>query len=268
MYQIGEFSRITKLPVKTLRFYHEQGLLVPAHVDPQNGYRFYNDENLARARVIKQLRAFDFSLNEVGKILEFDADEETFLEKLVEQKEVLQQEVERLTNVSNTIDRIILSETNARKKMAESKFEIEEKQVDSVLICGIRIKGEYSECGKAFSTLGRKFGRHVRGEAMLLHYDTDYKEEDADFEACMPIVKGESTDEIDVRMLTGGRCVSLLHQGAFDSLGRSYELMTKYINEKQYQVKCPLREIYIKGPGMIFKGNPQNYVTELQMMIE
>lgn len=268
MYQIGEFSKITNLPVKTLRFYHEQGLLVPAHVDPQNGYRFYDEENLARARVIKQLREFDFSLNEVAKILKFDANEDTFLEKLVEQKEVLQQEVDRLTNINKTIDRIILSESKARKKMAESKFEIEEKQVDNVLICGIRMKGKYSECGKAFSTLGRKFGRHICGEAMLLHYDSEYKEEDADFEACMPIAKGESTDAIDVRMLSGGRCVSLLHQGPFDSLGRSYELLTKYIKEKQYQVKCPSREIYIKGPGMIFKGNPKNYVTEIQMMIE
>jgi len=268
MYQIGEFSRITELPVKTLRFYHEQGLLVPAHVDPQNGYRFYNDENLARARVIKQLRALDFSLEEVGEILKFDADEESFLEKLVEQKEVLQLEVERLTNINKTIDRIILFESSMRKKMAESKFEIEEKRVDNLLICGIRIQGKYAECGKAFSTLGRKFGRHIRGQAMLLHYDTEYKEDDADFEACMPIAKGESTEEIDVKVLPGGRCVSLLHQGPFDTLGRSYELLTKYINEKRYQVKCPSREIYIKGPGMIFKGNSQNYVTEIQMMIE
>ena len=268
MYQIGEFSRITELPVKTLRFYHEEGLLVPAHVDPQNGYRYYNDANLVRARVIKQLRGLEFSLDDIGTILKFDADEDSFLEKLQQQKEVLQQEGNRLSDVNKTLDEIILFESSARRKMSESNFEIEEKQVEDMVIGGIRMKGKYSECGKAFSKIGRKFGRHIRGDAMLLHFDAEYKEDDADFEACIPINKGESTDEIQVREIAGGRCVSLLHQGPYETLGRSYEVIARYVNDKEYEVKSPTREIYIKGPGMIFKGNPKNYITEIQMMIE
>jgi hypothetical protein len=38
---IGEYSRATYLGVKTLRHYHEVGLLEPAHVDPSSGYRYY-----------------------------------------------------------------------------------------------------------------------------------------------------------------------------------------------------------------------------------
>ena len=152
--------------------------------------------------------------------------------------------------------------------MAESRFEIEEKQVEEMLIGGIRMKGKYSDCGSAFSKLGRKFGRFIRGDAMLLHYDDHYKEEDADFEACMPISEGESTDEIDVRTIPGGQCVSLMHQGPYDTIGRSYEVIMKYIKNQNYKIKCPAREIYIKGPGIIFKGNPKNYITEIQMFIE
>ena len=152
--------------------------------------------------------------------------------------------------------------------MAESTFEIEEKQVEDILVGGIRMKGKYSDCGKAFATLGRKFGRYIRGDAMLLHHDMEYKEDDADFEACLPVEKCESSGEVTVRTLPGGRCVSLLHQGPYDTLGRSYELISKYVNEKHYEIKSPSREIYIKGPGMIFKGNPKNYITEIQMMIE
>ena len=42
MFSIGEFSKITSLPVKTLRFYHEKGLLVPARIEPETGYRYVN----------------------------------------------------------------------------------------------------------------------------------------------------------------------------------------------------------------------------------
>ena len=39
---------------------------------------------------------------------------------------------------------------------------------------------------------------------------------------------------------------------------------------ENHGLKCaqPPREIYIKGPGMIFKGNPKNYITEIQMVVE
>ena len=46
MFTIGEFSKITGLTVKTLRFYHEEQLLVPSFVDPQTGYRYYDVEGI------------------------------------------------------------------------------------------------------------------------------------------------------------------------------------------------------------------------------
>lgn len=41
MFTIGAFAQLTGLPAKTLRYYHDRGLLVPAHVDPETGYRAY-----------------------------------------------------------------------------------------------------------------------------------------------------------------------------------------------------------------------------------
>lgn len=51
----------------------------------------------------------------------------------------------------------------------------------------------------------------------MLHYDSEYKAEDADFEACLPVSGGEGRDGIKVRELPGGRCVSLPHQGPMKS---------------------------------------------------
>jgi hypothetical protein len=41
-----------------------------------------------------------------------------------------------------------------------------------------------------------------------------------------------------------------------------------YELEKGYKMKLPTREVYLKGPGMIFKGNPKNYLTGIQLMLE
>ena len=129
------------------------------------------------------------------------------------------------------------------------------------------MKGKYSDCGQAFAQIGKRFGRHICGKAFLLHYDAEYHEDDADFEACLPIRKGESTDGISVRELAGGPCVALLHEGPYDDLGRSYAKILKHVKAKGYEIEMPTREVYIKGPGMIFKGNPRKYLTEIQIVV-
>ncbi|WP_222840692.1 MerR family transcriptional regulator [Actinosynnema mirum] len=66
---IGEFSRITHLSVRTLRRYHEQGLLVPADVDPASGYRHYLPEQVRPALTIRRLRELDLPLADVRRFL-------------------------------------------------------------------------------------------------------------------------------------------------------------------------------------------------------
>jgi DNA-binding transcriptional MerR regulator len=63
MFTIGEFSRITGLTIKTLRFYHERGLLVPARVEFGPGYRSDDERNVETARPILALRECEFSLS-------------------------------------------------------------------------------------------------------------------------------------------------------------------------------------------------------------
>ena len=55
MYSIGEFSKITGLSVKTLRFYHAKDVLIPSCVDDSSGYRYYDRSNVEKARVDKML---------------------------------------------------------------------------------------------------------------------------------------------------------------------------------------------------------------------
>src|SRR5882762_5388827 len=66
---IGDFSRATHLTVKTLRHYHEKGLLEPAHIDPQTGYRRYTTEQIPVAQIIRRFRDLDMPLNEIRSVL-------------------------------------------------------------------------------------------------------------------------------------------------------------------------------------------------------
>ncbi len=151
--------------------------------------------------------------------------------------------------------------------MSNESPTIQRKLVAPVLIAGIRMRGKYTDCGDGFKKLGRKVGRHICGKAMMLCYDDEYRADDADFEVCMPVRRGESSDEISVRELPGGSCLALIHHGPYETLSESYAKILSYAEENGIAFQRPTREVYLKGPGMIFKGNPKKYRTELQLML-
>lgn len=270
MFSIGEFSTISGITVRTLRFYHELGLLVPATVDPTTNYRTYDERNLETAKVIAALRGLEFPLEQIREILTDCRDDSDALGQLERQQKVLTGKVRHYQTVLNTINQLIENERRARdeEKMATSAATIQERDVEPILVAGIRMKGFYSDCGKGFATLGKKLGRQIAGKPLCLFYDGEYREGDANFEPCMPVRKLLASNGITVHELPAVHCVTLLHYGPYNDLKRSYTKLLKYVGEQGYKMSLPTREVYIKGPGMIFRGNPTNYVTEIQIPVE
>lgn len=264
-YSIGEFSQVTGLSVKTLRFYHEKGILSPSSVDEATGYRFYDASKIEKARVIMRLRAMEFSIEDIAAVLGECSDEADILNYLEKQKNFLQQRISEDRDVVRSLNEIITKEKAAKQILEEGNFTVEEKTLEPMLVAGFRMKGRYEEIGAGFGRLGKAVGRYISGKAMCLYYDGEYREEEADFEPCFPIRKEVVADGVSVRALPGGRFLSLIHRGPYDQLGRSYAKILKAAEERKWKTGLPTREVYVKGPGMIFKGNPKNYLTEIQL---
>src|SRR5688500_7606838 len=106
-YSIGEFSRITGLSVKTLRFYHEEGLLAPSSVDSATGYRFYDATKIEKARVIMRLRGMEFSIEDIKAVIGACEDEADILNYLERQKNALQQRMKEDRDIVRSISQII-----------------------------------------------------------------------------------------------------------------------------------------------------------------
>jgi DNA-binding transcriptional MerR regulator len=263
----GEFSRITGLTVKTLRFYHEKGVLAPSEVDESTGYRYYDRADVEKARVVTWFREMEIPLGQIKEILDCADDESGLLDHLERHKQAIEEKIRQYRSVVVSLDQFSTLEREAVRVMQNSTFEVEEKTVDGMLIAAIRMQAKYGDCGKGFARLGRSLGRHICGKPFCLHYDCEYKEI-ADYETCVPIRQEKQVEGISVRQLPGGRCVALMHKGPYDQLGRSYAKITAYVEEHGYEVIRPTREVYIKGPGMVFRGNPNKYLTEIQMLIQ
>jgi DNA-binding transcriptional MerR regulator len=269
LFTIGEFSQISGLSVKALHFYDEKGLLKPAHVDAASDYRYYDAACVERARVIARLRELQFSLGEIADILAECTDESDLLATMQHQLRVIIERISADRQVAKALEEMIAQEVEATRLMAQGCFAIEERQLDPILIAGLRMKGRYQDCGRGFSIVARTMRRHLMGRPLCLYYDGEYREGDADFEACIPLRrKVPSRDDVSVRVLPPQRCLTLVHQGPYPQLGHSYRKLLTEAKRRGLEIQLPTREVYLKGPGMIFKGNPMRYLTEIQLPIK
>ena len=106
--QIKEFAEFTGVSVRTLHYYDEIGLLWPAEVDRETGYRFYDENSLLRMQEILFYRELDFSLKSIGEILSSpDYDKKRALN---EQKHLLQLKKKRLERLIEAIDDAVKGE--------------------------------------------------------------------------------------------------------------------------------------------------------------
>ncbi|MBL4687280.1 MAG: MerR family transcriptional regulator [Nannocystaceae bacterium] len=267
MLSIGEFSRATALTVKTLRHYHERGVLVPTHVEPGSGYRYYDEVAIERAGVIKALRELEFSLDDIGQILSECADDADALQYLAKKREAIAARMAHLRSIAAALESVIRTENDA-KAMNDTEFEIEDKTIAPVLIAGIRIRGRFEQCKDVFKQLGRAFGFGLAGKPGMLIYDEEYKQQDADFEPFFPVKKSKKTaSEIHVRELPGGRALCLVHRGPYDRIASAYGRLLGEARQRRLVAIAPSREVYLKGPGMLFAGNPEKYLTEVQIFV-
>lgn len=265
MLSIGEFSRVTRLSIKALRLYHEKGILVPDRIDTGSKYRYYRRGAVEKGLVIRRLKDMDFSLDEIKTIVRECSDDRQLVKHVEAKLEEVNRRLRQIETLKGTLSAFL---DNTEGDNMDYSVQIERETIPGFTVCGIRFKGRYSEVGPRFGKLFKTCGRYAVGKPFSLYYDGDYREEGADIEACMVVKKAVSVEGVDCRDLEGGNAVTLVHRGPYRELGRSYLRLYEYCREYGLKVLLPTREQYLKGPGMIFRGNPKRYITKIIMLYE
>jgi DNA-binding transcriptional MerR regulator len=140
---IGRMARGSGLTVKALRHYDRVGLLVPATVDPDTGYRYYRADQMAAARLIQTLRSVDVPLEQVRACIAAPDDEEAILSVLAVHRRRLQARVDRLRGALHRIDHLLkdgLGDTMADEKAGTATVSgqiADERQLAADLFNGV-----------------------------------------------------------------------------------------------------------------------------------
>lgn len=264
MYQIGEFSRMTKLTVKALRYYDEADILSPSCREKENGYRLYSDADYQKAKLILLLRGFDFSIGEIRDVLEHYDSRDDLRYYLAEKKAQMENRIRGYKKLIREMD-AYLSQPEQEENMMSYKIEV--KTFEPVLVASIRFKGKYQDISNYIGKLYGAVKNKAAGAPFNLYYDCEYRETDADIEICIPVKEPVSGAGVETRRLPAMKAIVTMHVGPYEKLGEAYKALTDYATEQHFEMKTPARETYVKGPSMLFKGNPNKYETEIAIQI-
>ena len=261
MIRIGDFSKLSRVSVKTLRFYDEMCLLKPIEVDRITGYRYYEFNQLPRLHRILALKDLGFSLEEIGRLLEGDLSTEQMRGMLKLRQAEIRQRVE-----------LWLRQIEQEDSM--SKYDVVIKKVEPIKVASVRgvvptPPDQRSLWDELMGYLNQQ-GTRMIGPPMAIYHDQEFKERDWDIEVSMPITDGITPNKsVKVHNLPAVETMAcVVHTGPFATIGEAYDAIAKWVDQNGYQIVGPGREINLRLPETLGDQNDPNTVNEIQFPVE
>ncbi len=270
MFKIGDFSKLSRISVKALRYYDEIGLLKPVKVDHGTGYRYYSADQLPRLNYIIALKYLGLSLEEIATLIKDSLTpaqiREIFMIKRAELKQRLNEEQQRLTRVEELLKYFT-------KEGTMPDYQVTVKNIDPQTIASIRaVLPTYGDVGKLFEEvfgyLGSQGITRPVGPTLFIGHDPEFKEQDVDVEIGVPIDKAiPGTGRVKIYELHGmEQAACTVYKGPYEDIGEAYSALMAWIESNGYQITGPDRELYLTSPADT--SDPAEYVTEIQFPIE
>lgn len=261
MLKIGDFSRLSRVSVRMLRYYDENNLLKPIKIDGFTGYRYYNEKQLETVGRIVALREMGFGVSSIREILN-NEDDSLSMEKAFSFQQIqLEEEVAELQK------RIQLLDT-ALKRLRKDEimnYNCVIKQLPEKYVASVRqILPRYEEEGRLWHILFSESGvdNNITGPAMAILHDKEYKERDVDVEVQIE-VKGKYPDTENVKFKTtpSVQVACTTFNGAYSQFPEVYAALATWVSENGYELCGPMMDIY--HVGLNETRNPDEFVTEI-----
>ena len=219
LYRIGMFAAMNHVTVKTLRFYEEQGLLLPAMIHPENGYRFYTLSQMAVLHQITALKQAGFTLEEIARI-NSGADEEAVLRK---KKAELLEKIAELTRQIAVVDGYLSG------KEARLAAPVLIKTIPATTVAYMRIRLEsYDGLFDRMPEMGALMER-AGCECAVPEYcftgypEPGYRDSDILVEICESVTEAKTeTGELRFKTLPEIQAACVYHRGSYRTFSESY----------------------------------------------
>jgi DNA-binding transcriptional MerR regulator len=268
VFRIGDFSRIARVSCRLLRHYDELGLLKPARVEAQTGYRYYSAAQLPRLNRILVLRDLGLSLEQIAHVLREDLGvaqlRGMLLMRRAEVEQTIDAESQRLRQIETRIaqiegdgapaaDDVVLKREPARRLLST-------RQTVPSFAEGVRLIGELVEAVP-------------HGQLVAIAHAAEFEPEGIDVELGFFVEAGADAP----LRLAGGRTLSARELPAVERLATCVRIgppqeahlasarIGRFIEANGYRICGATRELFLQRPA---PGRMADAVVEMQFPVE
>jgi DNA-binding transcriptional MerR regulator len=242
---IGDFSRMTFLSVKALRHYHQIGLLEPATIDAESGYRLYDVEQVPVAQVIKRLRDLGMALDDIARVLQAP-DVDSRNRAIVEHLQGMEDQLEQTRATVVSLRRLLEAPDTPHPK-------IEFRSLPKTLSIAVRHRVAVNELAdwwvQAFEELhteAKRSGLSRLGPDGALYSRAWFEDEIGDVVAFTPVAgKPPTAGRVEPYVVPAAELAVLVHAGSLADLDRTFAALGRFVFERAIAVEGPIREYYL-----------------------
>lgn len=268
MFRIGEFSKLTQVSIRMLRYYDEIGLLKPKNIDAVTSYRFYSSSQIKDLNKIIFLRDLGFKTSEISYIIT-NWSENLIISQLNLKKtqilNVIEGEKEKLSKIE-------LAKKDIRSENLDINYNVFIKSVPSYKVLSLkRIVDNYYYEGHLWKemfdfVIKNKITISDSSNTFAIYHDEEYKEKDVEIEICVPVnnLSANSNDFIFKNTEPVPIMAYTMVYGDFKNIKNSYLSFASWLEEHNtYKIGNHSRQLIHKGPWN--EDNVDNYLTEIQI---
>jgi DNA-binding transcriptional MerR regulator len=242
---IGDFSRMTYLSVKSLRRYHDLGLLEPAHIDRDTGYRYYEASQVPLGQAIRRFRDLEMPLEQLKDVLhapDASARNKLIIAHLEHMESALQQTQQTVASL-----RALLEQPRApiaveyRSVAAATAIAISEPVRTGDIATWWREAFDELHQVLASSTAVRA------GSDGALYPNEFFEEEMGEVVAFIPVagMPAPSSGRPQLIEIPGAELAVTVHNGTISELDQTYGALGTFVAEREIGVQGPIREHYV-----------------------
>jgi DNA-binding transcriptional MerR regulator/effector-binding domain-containing protein len=256
---IGEFSRLCHLSAKTLRYYHDIELLVPAAVDTDTGYRRYSTGQVDDAHLIRRLRDLDMPLAEIRGVLA-EPDPGARQDPLARHLDRMEDELNRTRDVVISLRRLLRT---------APRGPVMHRQSPGSAVLHVKAKlardGVADWCGQVYPELYGILAAHgidPAGAAGATYSAEFFEQDTGEVIAFVPVL-ADAVPAGDERftVLPRQRFAVAVHSGPFADCDITYGRLGGHVAEHDVALADPIVEVYLIGPD--HTEDPNQYQTEI-----
>ncbi len=247
-FSIGDFARATQMSAKMLRHYHQIGLLEPADVDPDTGYRRYTAEQIPVAQVIRRFRGLDMPLERIQAVLaaqDLDTRNRLISQHLDQLETELAQTQAAVASLQDLLDA-----PSSSQETGISFRRVDETPAAAISeTIGIEDASAWYQgaIGELHATLAAQNVVDA-GPPGGIYSDDLFADERGQATVFIPCVGGlRPLGRVEFAVIPAVELATITHAGSHDEVDRSYGALAAYVARHALALDGPIREYYLVG---------------------